>query len=489
MAVLAAPACTVSEEGTGGWNAAGVPIDQYDLVDRFGRATETGVGAVFVGAGLSVPAGLPGWDAVLAGLIEEENLPAQVRDLTLLAEYYEQTVPGGRARLEHHLLTQLAEVSEPTQGHRLVAALPVREVWTSNYDPLSERAMPEAHVAVTEEDLREVGTGRKSVIKMHGSIDPGPPPRWAAPPVITRGDYERYETARPRTWALLRASYLTRTFLFLGFSFTDPNIDVLLRLARLSGTAAGDRHLTVLRRPQDPADLRLHQLRVHDLETSGIQVCEIDDFAELVPLLQALVRRCAPPRVFVSGSGDQDALGIWCERIGDDIARHEDWELASLAGSAGWGTTRRVARMRRAARSYRPERLLLYFRPQEGQSAPELDERAGTAVYSDLEREPLAQFALETCRAQLVLGGGRRTLEEVAWARQRGLGIVPVAASGGAARAAWESFTEPPLLGGRPVQEQDWAQLATEDVGLAVAAAMRLLEQAMYRSDQPAPTR
>lgn len=32
-------------------------IDRYELVDRFGRATDAGVGALFVGAGLSIGAG------------------------------------------------------------------------------------------------------------------------------------------------------------------------------------------------------------------------------------------------------------------------------------------------------------------------------------------------------------------------------------------------------------------------------------------------
>lgn len=55
---------------------------------------------------------------------------------------------------------------------------------------------------------------------------------------------------------LLRASYLTRTMSFLGFSFADLNIGVLLRLARAYGTAEGDRQLAVMRRPADPVKAR-----------------------------------------------------------------------------------------------------------------------------------------------------------------------------------------------------------------------------------------
>jgi hypothetical protein len=146
---------------------------------------------------------------------------------------------------------------------------------------------------------------------MHGSIRPGPPPEWASEPVASRSDYERYELDRPRTWALLRATYATRSFLFLGFSFADPNVEVLLRLARSHGLASGDRHLTVIRRPREdderdgPDGVRLHEL-VRDLEASGIAVHEIAEYGDLVPLLAALVRRTRSPRLFVADSGDRD---------------------------------------------------------------------------------------------------------------------------------------------------------------------------------------
>jgi len=38
-----------------------VPIDVYELVDSFGEAALSGNGALFIGAGMSAAAGLPGW--------------------------------------------------------------------------------------------------------------------------------------------------------------------------------------------------------------------------------------------------------------------------------------------------------------------------------------------------------------------------------------------------------------------------------------------
>lgn len=450
-------------------------------MDRFGAAVEAGVAGLFVGAGLSKAAGLPDWNDLLAGPRADAGIPDSVKDLPLVAEYYERASDGGRPALKAHLLRQTAAAEAvPGEGHRLLAELPVREIWTTNYDPLIEQAVPGARAVIRDEEARQVADGTVSVIKMHGSIRPGPPPDWASEPVVSRSDYERYEQDRPRTWALLRASYLTRTFLFLGFSFADPNIEVLLRLARTHGTSAGDQHLTVLRRPKNNDDRRLHNLRVADLEASGVFVCEIDSHDELVPLLAALVRRTRSPRVFVAGSGDADDLLPWCDRLAQALADDLDWQIASLGGPAGWLTTRQVARLRRAAGEYDPSKLLLYFR-QRDEPVPEIDERVGTAVFTDLSRDELYPRVLADCRAVLVVGGGTRTSEEVAWARRAGLGVVPLAASGGAARDAWLDAGSEPLLGGRPADPEAWARLDSAEPTAAVLAAVRLLRQAMYR--------
>jgi hypothetical protein len=457
-----------------------VPIDAYDLVDRFGAAVEAGAAGLFVGAGLSKATGLPDWNELLAQPRADAGIPDSVTDLPLVAEYYERASDGGRSALKAHLLRETAAAGAvPGEGHRLLGALPVRQIWTTNYDPLIEQAVPGARAVVLDDDARRVGDGAVSVIKMHGSIAPGPPPQWASEPVISRSDYERYEQERPRTWALLRASYLTRTILFLGFSFADPNIDVLLRLARTYGTATGDQHLTVLRRPTGDHG-RLHDLRVADLEASGVSVCEVQSHDELVPLLRALVRRTRPPRIFVSGSGDADALLPWCDRLAQALADDLDWEIASLGGNAGWLATRQVARLRRQAGDYDPSRMLLYFRKRD-EPVPEMDERVGTAVFTDLTRDELYPDVLAGCRALLVVRGSTGTAEEVAWARQTGLGVVPLAASGGAARQAWLEAGDPPLLGGRPADPATWARLDSPEPGAAVLAAVRLLRQAMYR--------
>jgi hypothetical protein len=172
-----------------------------------------------------------------------------------------------------------------------------------------------------------------------------------------------------------------------------------------------------------------------------------------------------------------------CAEMARALADRTEWEVCSLAGPAGWGTTRELARIRRAEGTYDPSRLVFHSRRKVGPPPVEMDERVGTSVFDDLEREPLVQGLFEESRAVLVLGGGARTAEEIEWATERGLGVVPLGASGGTAREYWEKHRlSPPDLGGRQTDPATWERLGA-DIDVAARAAAALLAQAMYATE------
>lgn len=464
-----------------------MPITRRELIEAFGSACDLGSAGLFVGAGLSAAAGLPGWASLLEAPRAESNVPPMPHDLPLMAEFILLDPTYSRERLEQHILdSTLAVGVDVTDSHRALARLAVDQVWTTNYDPLIERADRAALIICSDRDVQSIGTARKTIIKMHGSIKPsGPTAQWDAPPVITRSDYETYEDKHHRLWALLRASYLSRTLLFLGFSFADPNIEILQRLARRHGTAAGDRHVAVMKRPDgsEPDDLRRHNLRVRDLEASGVRIHEVASHDDLPGLLTALVRRTRPPRLFISGSKTDENFDLACKEMARALADRIEWEVCSLGGEAGWITTREIARIRRAEGTYDASRLVFHSRRKSGPPPAEMDERVGTSVFDDLEREPLVHGLLDESRAVLVVGGGTRTAEEIEWATELGLGVVPFAASGGTARDYWEAQrASPPDLGGREIDRAAWERLgAARDI--AARAASALLAQAMYYTE------
>src|SRR5258708_7516734 len=123
------------------------------------------------------------------GLDETEDIP-------LLAQYFVDAYPDGRARLDQHVIDEFNAVGDPDPplAHRLLAQLPIDEFWTTNFDPLLERAIGDAHVFANDAELASahVEPGERRVNKMHGSIDP------PGPFVLTRDDYELYPTTHPR---------------------------------------------------------------------------------------------------------------------------------------------------------------------------------------------------------------------------------------------------------------------------------------------------
>lgn len=113
------------------------------------------------------------------------NSPEMMADLPLLAEYILVEGQYTRERLEQHILQQVHTMdADPTAMHRALARLPVDQIWTTNYDPLIEQAAETSRVISVDDDIQLIGASRQVIIKMHGSIDPGPPPQWASAPVI-----------------------------------------------------------------------------------------------------------------------------------------------------------------------------------------------------------------------------------------------------------------------------------------------------------------
>lgn len=333
-----------------------------------------------------------------------------------------------------------------------------------------------------EDHVHDAGSRPKTIVKMHGSARFGPPSVWDAPPVLTRSDYERYEDEHRRMWTMLQAVYLSRTILFVGFSFADPNVELLHKLARRYRMTTGNRHLAIMRSPTDSGDRQRYELQRDDLERSGIRIAEIADHVDLEGIFRNLVVRTRHPKLFVAGSSTGGKFADCCLQMAAQLETEPVWEVASLGGDAGWLTSKQLATLLRARDSYDPSRIEIHFRRKDD-PPPSLDTRVGTAIYSALEREDLALKVLDESRAMLVIGGGSRTAEEIGWANERGVGVVPLAASGGAAHDYFEAVSaDPPSLGAADVSTKTWSNLNNPNLGIACSAAMDLLRQAMYQS-------
>lgn len=465
------------------------------LVARFAEAVTVGDAAVFVGAGISQASGLPGWNELIEDARKDAKIPDKIADAPLAAQYIANT--DGEGALYAVIKRKIDVLAALTPVHQTIARLPIRDYWTTNYDLLIEDALAEQDATyqwvVGEEDYggQAVATSTKRVTKMHGSLtrDEVGKRSWKALPVITRSDFERYEEQHPITWTRLRAAWLTNSFLFLGLSFDDPNLNLLLRLSRsLPADVAAPPHFVVFKKKSDPTDHRLLELRVSDLEKSGVNVHMIDSHADLGPLLEQLEVRCRPALLFVSGSFDtashdgQTSLSV-SQSLAASLAGLATGQRPAIA-SFGGPAAQVVSKHFRDAlppSEYEPELVRFFYRKarKTDESIP-IEHRVGMAIFTERTLEDMRDFVFPQVRAMVVIQGGRRTLDEVAVARRHGVLVVPIAVTGGAAKELWDSMS-PSDLGLDSTNELTWwDQLSSGPATLAALAAASLIRRLMF---------
>src|SRR5579885_2808044 len=167
------------------------PIDSF--IETYVQALHDQNAAIFAGAGLSIPAGLVNWNDLLRGIASDIGLDVdKENDLISVAQFHVNE-RGGRNRINQALIHEFARRSKTTVNHDLLASLPIKTFWTTNYDSLIEDSL-KAHgklpdVKSTAENLATTLPRRDAVVyKMHG--DASQPDK----AVVTKDDYESYES-------------------------------------------------------------------------------------------------------------------------------------------------------------------------------------------------------------------------------------------------------------------------------------------------------
>lgn len=272
-----------------------------------------GTAAVFLGAGMSVEAGYVNWKGLLKDVADELGLDIdRETNLVALAQYHVNE-RNSRSVLNQKILNEFTEHQALTPSHHTLARLPIKTYWTTNYDRLIETALehqnrrPDVKYAV--EQLKLNRPGRDAVVyKMHGDVEH---PEGA---ILTKDDYEGYFREHEPFVTALSGDLVQRTLLFLGFSFSDPNIDYVMSRVRVTLRKQPKQHYCIMRSehraPREALQRFEYRQRqqaylIKDLRRLGIQTLLVDDYRHVPQILAAIEERYRRRTVFVCGSASE----------------------------------------------------------------------------------------------------------------------------------------------------------------------------------------
>lgn len=216
------------------------------FINKYVKEIRNNNAAFFAGAGFSKESGYVDWKTLLEFIASELGLEVEKEhDLVALAQYC-YNKHQNRGLINDVIFEEFSKQKEPTQNHRILARLPIGVIWTTNYDDLIEKAFDNVQKIVDvksrNEHLSNTLANRECILyKMHGDKNN---PNDA---ILIKDDYERYYKAHKQFLSALTGDLISKTFLFVGFSFQDPNLDYILSRIRVDYEENPRQHYAIMK--------------------------------------------------------------------------------------------------------------------------------------------------------------------------------------------------------------------------------------------------
>ncbi len=212
------------------------------MIEDIKKAINKNSLGIYVGAGLSMGAGLPSWVQLLNELIdilERKGIAAdrieEMRQLStnpakylLLAEEIRDLIQND---LEKLIRDRFEDKTKPTETHDVLVKIKAKFLITTNYDTLIEKALVKNFnnyfpTVYTYKDASSINyslwNNDHFVLKAHGDA------KTPKEIVLTERDYRNIIYNQSGYQSILHAIFSTNSILFVGVSLNDPELLLLL---------------------------------------------------------------------------------------------------------------------------------------------------------------------------------------------------------------------------------------------------------------------
>jgi Sir2- and TIR-associating SLOG family/SIR2-like domain len=430
-----------------------IPAEVF--IREFTRELHSKNAAIFAGAGLSKDSGYVDWRQLLKEIVQDLGLdPNKEHDLVTIAQYHINRAGGNKGHLTQTIFNHFAPTKVPTANHRILARLPIQTYWTTNYDKLLEKALEEAKkvpdVKYTLKQMSVTKPDRDVVVyKMHGDIE------HPADAIVSKDDYEAYPLTMSAFGSALRGDLVEKTFLFLGFSFTDPNIDYILSRVRVQYERHQRHHYCIQKKVskesgEADAEFKYRQLKqdyfIRDLMRFAVYTVLVDDYSEITTLLERVATSYKQSSIFISGAAHD--YGGWKAADAEEFLHKLSYQIASRrnriitgfgVGVGGAVINGALAFLNDAGKTISDEDLVMRPFPQVATGGTSLADRWTEYRKAMVEYAGIAIFVFgnkKDEKGNIVPSNGMR--QEFDLCVKAGVRPLPVGATGFVAEELWQ---------------------------------------------------
>jgi len=225
------------------------------------RLAQAAIGSnlvLFVGAGVSIGAGLPSWGDLLQKVAKSGRVDPNIVKRLRSKDYRDQATLlerwlGSENGLKKRVATELATPDRYSLQHGLLASLPSKEAVTTNFDQLFETAATSGGRELAVLPTNPSDADGRWLLKLHGSVD------CPENMVLTRSDFLDMPRQYGALIGLVQGLLLMRHMLFVGYSLRDEDFHELMYEVRAArgDAAAGASNATVLTLSDDGLERQL----------------------------------------------------------------------------------------------------------------------------------------------------------------------------------------------------------------------------------------